>query len=77
MPVYVYRCKNCSAEFELLRPRAQASQPAECPQCGQRAAERIITACRVRVRADDGSLRSAGSVCSSCTRSSCTGCSLK
>ncbi len=33
MPTYGYDCPRCGA-FDLLRPMAQAAEPAACPQCG-------------------------------------------
>ncbi|MDF5758744.1 zinc ribbon domain-containing protein [Spongiactinospora sp. TRM90649] len=31
MPRYDYRCRACGSTFELSRPMAQASDPAQCP----------------------------------------------
>ncbi|WP_297616731.1 FmdB family zinc ribbon protein [Nocardia sp.] len=32
MPSYAYRCRSCGDTFEMSRPMAQASDPADCPQ---------------------------------------------
>ncbi|WP_067818152.1 FmdB family zinc ribbon protein [Nocardia inohanensis] len=32
MPSYAYRCRSCGDTFETVRPMAQASDPASCPQ---------------------------------------------
>jgi putative FmdB family regulatory protein len=34
VPTYGYRCPSCGA-FELVRPMAEASDPACCPDCGE------------------------------------------
>ncbi|MBY8342540.1 zinc ribbon domain-containing protein [Streptomyces spinosirectus] len=31
MPRYEYRCRSCGDTFEVSRPMAQSSDPAECP----------------------------------------------
>ncbi|MEU0055047.1 zinc ribbon domain-containing protein [Streptomyces sp. NPDC006334] len=31
MPRYEYRCRTCGATFELSRPMAESSAPADCP----------------------------------------------
>ncbi len=35
MPLYEYRCKSCSREFDLLRPWEFSDKSAECPSCGK------------------------------------------
>ncbi|MRH91091.1 zinc ribbon domain-containing protein [Nocardia sp. SYP-A9097] len=32
MPSYAYRCRSCGDSFEMSRPMAEASDPADCPQ---------------------------------------------
>ena len=36
MPIYAFRCEACGA-FDVMRPRAEASAPAQCPICGDEA----------------------------------------
>ncbi|MEV1084708.1 zinc ribbon domain-containing protein [Streptomyces sp. NPDC050211] len=31
MPRYEYRCRTCGDRFELSRPMAESSAPADCP----------------------------------------------
>ncbi|QKW06275.1 zinc ribbon domain-containing protein [Streptomyces sp. NA04227] len=31
MPRYEYRCRSCGDTFELSRPMAESSAPAQCP----------------------------------------------
>ena len=35
MPLYEYRCAECSREFELLRPMDMSAAKADCPSCGE------------------------------------------
>ncbi|MFD0029269.1 zinc ribbon domain-containing protein [Streptomyces sp. NPDC127172] len=32
MPRYEYRCRTCGDTFELSRPMAESSAPADCPR---------------------------------------------
>ncbi|WP_027755875.1 FmdB family zinc ribbon protein [Streptomyces synnematoformans] len=32
MPRYEYRCRSCGSTFEVSRPMAESSAPADCPQ---------------------------------------------
>ncbi len=34
MPIYEYRCKECSQIFELRRPYSEANEGATCTVCG-------------------------------------------
>ncbi|MBY0505417.1 MAG: zinc ribbon domain-containing protein [Bryobacteraceae bacterium] len=43
MPMYEYRCPECDRRFEKLRRMSEAEQPAECPQCASRTAERQLS----------------------------------
>jgi putative FmdB family regulatory protein len=36
LPTYGYRCEPCGG-FDLVRPMAQAGDPAACPDCGSSA----------------------------------------
>jgi len=42
MPIYEYRCRECGAEFELMRRMDQLSEPVSCPECGADA-ERLVS----------------------------------
>lgn len=42
MPIYEYFCPKCQAEFELMRPVSQATEPASCPQCGS-AGQKLVS----------------------------------
>ena len=40
MPLFRYKCKECSSEFELLLARFDS--PAECPECGSENLEKEL-----------------------------------
>ncbi|NKY51355.1 FmdB family zinc ribbon protein [Nocardia vermiculata] len=31
MPIYAYRCRECTESFEVSRPMSEAGDPATCP----------------------------------------------
>lgn len=35
MPIYQYKCENCSCEFELRKNFSDDSNHVKCPECGQ------------------------------------------
>jgi putative FmdB family regulatory protein len=41
VPVYAFSCGDCGS-FEVVRPMAEASRRASCPDCGE-AARRVYT----------------------------------
>jgi len=49
MPLYEYRCNECRAVYEVLRPMAERELAAVCPSCESRASMPLIS--RVAVHA--------------------------
>ncbi|MCD6352004.1 MAG: zinc ribbon domain-containing protein [Armatimonadetes bacterium] len=47
MPLYEYECSKCGRRFELLRPRSEARQPAQCPFCGSKKTRRVLSPARI------------------------------
>ena len=43
MPIYEYKCKKCDACFDKL-VFAGDEQPVECPYCGTRQVEKLMSA---------------------------------
>jgi putative FmdB family regulatory protein len=41
VPIYAFRCEGCGP-FDLIRPMADAGEPARCPACGAEA-RRVFT----------------------------------
>ena len=65
MPLYEYRCQDCGKVFERL---VRAQDSVVCPYCRGERLERLIS-----LFAHPGG----GSACTSCSRTSCQGCSGK
>ncbi|HUT16353.1 MAG TPA: zinc ribbon domain-containing protein [Anaerolineae bacterium] len=76
MPLYEYVCDNCQCRFELLSSFGRADGPAECPQCHQGGARRLISLFAVISRDSDGAVSSvAGSrSCAGCSATTCASC---
>lgn len=75
MPIYEYRCCQCGAEFERIRPMAQADQPGTCPQCGSAEVKRCLSLFASFAH-ESGETRAlgGGSSCASCAATSCATC---
>jgi putative FmdB family regulatory protein len=47
MPIFEYQCTQCDTRFERL---VRGQETAECPQCGSRAADKLLSAPAAHVR---------------------------
>ena len=45
MPLYEYRCQACGDDFETLRGLNEKDEDVECPTCGAKKAEKLLSAC--------------------------------
>jgi putative FmdB family regulatory protein len=45
MPLYEYRCRACGDTFETIRGLNDKDEDVECPQCGAKKAEKLMSAC--------------------------------
>ncbi|MBN2515821.1 MAG: zinc ribbon domain-containing protein [Deltaproteobacteria bacterium] len=61
MPIYEYKCKNCGHEFETIVFSSNDDSKVECPQCGKKKAEKMISR----------PARAGGGCAESCSASSC------
>ena len=43
MPIYEYKCRKCDTKFEMLRSMSASDEEIECPECGEKSAERIFS----------------------------------
>ena len=59
MPTYEYACRRCGAHFDEVRPMAESTYDAECPDCGS-SARKVVTAPMVRGDAYDWSMENQG-----------------
>ncbi len=41
MPIYEFRCGDCGAVFEAIRPMGDAGRELTCPECGSGAPEKL------------------------------------
>ncbi|MFJ4844956.1 MULTISPECIES: zinc ribbon domain-containing protein [unclassified Streptomyces] len=62
MPRYEYRCRSCGTTFELNRPMAESSSPAECPD-GHDDTVKLLSAVAVGGTASAAAAPSAGGGC--------------
>ena len=68
MPLYEYYCRDCSATFEMLRPKREADTPAKCRRCQSLKTARTISL--FAAHGDGQALAGSGGGCSGCTPSS-------
>jgi putative FmdB family regulatory protein len=63
MPLIEYRCSQCARVFERLVLHAEGAGRAECPDCGERTGNRLVSLfAPVRGEARD-SMATAGGAC--------------
>lgn len=43
MPIYEYRCKKCENKFDALQRVGADGKDLNCPRCGEREPERLIS----------------------------------
>jgi putative FmdB family regulatory protein len=43
VPLYEYRCNDCAAVYEVMRPMAERELAAVCPRCESRASMPLIS----------------------------------
>jgi putative FmdB family regulatory protein len=69
MPIYEFRCLECSTVFELLQLTKESDKKGmKCPQCNSTEVERLLSKVSV-VRSGDGK---ASKTVKDCGGSSCT-----
>jgi putative FmdB family regulatory protein len=62
MPIYEYKCKQCSGEFEAL---VRSDTVAECPKCHSRDLEKLLSVFATSASSPDFA-PPADSACASC-----------
>jgi putative FmdB family regulatory protein len=43
MPIYEFRCTQCGADFEAIRPMGDTGKSLACPECGARSPEKQLS----------------------------------
>ncbi|OPL12459.1 MAG: hypothetical protein AVO39_04645 [delta proteobacterium MLS_D] len=79
MPIYEYRCNRCRGEFEHLGSMNDRDSEVECPLCGGRGAEKLMSRCQTKVEMSLSDFKAlsgaaAGGGCAGCTSGSCSTC---
>jgi putative FmdB family regulatory protein len=75
MPIYEYKCQECTNKFELLRSFGRADDAAQCPRCQSDNARRLVSMFASFSKGDGGVMTAVGgSSCSSCAATSCATC---
>jgi len=71
MPIYEFKCGDCSHEFERLV--FKRDEEVSCPKCNGQKVSKLMSQCAFKT--DSGFTPASGSSgCSSCSASSCAGC---
>jgi len=72
MPIYEYKCQECSNKFEAIRSMNLANDPIECSNCKSRKTKRLLS----KFYAHGESIRSMQSSgsCGSCVGGACATC---
>ncbi|NQU02560.1 MAG: zinc ribbon domain-containing protein [Syntrophaceae bacterium] len=65
MPIFEYACRKCKHEFEVISFSSSSDSDVECPACGKRGAEKLMSAF------SSPGVSGGGSSCSTCSTSSC------
>ncbi|HEY9074784.1 MAG TPA: zinc ribbon domain-containing protein [Desulfobaccales bacterium] len=73
MPIFEFHCNACHQDFEKL---VFGSDPeVECPHCGQKKTEKLMSACNAKVGMKMTAASSPkGASCSGCSSGSCSTC---
>jgi putative FmdB family regulatory protein len=71
MPIYSYRCKECSNNFELLVGVTADSTEKKCPQCGSQNIEKTLSSFSFKMGSSSagtpsGGACSTGGCCPTC-----------
>jgi putative FmdB family regulatory protein len=43
MPLYEYECGACKERFEMIRRMSERDYKVECPKCGKKQAQRLLS----------------------------------
>lgn len=70
MPIYEFKCKQCSHHFDKLVKVKDNLAELVCPKCGEKDLKKCISLCGAPQRGD----RTASSSCGSCSTNNCSSC---
>ncbi len=61
MPIFEYRCGKCGHEFEELESVADRDKARNCPECGSKRVERVVSVFAAKVGGSSVSSSNCGS----------------
>lgn len=67
MPIYVYKCNDCKAEFEALLPISEKDKKITCIACGSQNTQKTTASFKSQVKGGKISGFGCGGGCSSCS----------
>ena len=73
MPVYEYRCPDCTHLFEKLVSFSAAARDVTCPTCGAQASKLLSTFAAIGVASGSAAGATAGSAGGGCCGGGCCG----
>ncbi|QRN84362.1 zinc ribbon domain-containing protein [Chloroflexota bacterium] len=71
MPIYEYRCQDCTHTFELIRSIKDADANLSCPHCQSEQIKRQLSLFNA---SSGGQSLTSGGGCSGCSGGSCSSC---
>lgn len=72
MPIYIYKCQKCQAEFEALLSLSQKEKKVVCIACGSKKTKKLPASFTSKIK---GSQNPPSSSCGGGSCSICPGCS--
>jgi putative FmdB family regulatory protein len=72
MPIYEYRCADCSHRFEILQRMGENGDGLACPECGARKVEKQLSTFAAATASSSSSFDTGGEM-GSCGGGSCGG----
>ncbi len=63
MPLYEYRCRDCSHEFEALRALGDSAEGIACPQCRHEEVDKLHSTFAASTGSKDAAPAPAGGCC--------------
>lgn len=72
MPIFEFKCLDCSECFEILVMKQEKDVEMKCPECGSEDFERVLSSTNYSMGAASGSSTGASAKTRTCSSGSCT-----
>lgn len=66
MPIYVYKCNDCQAEFEALIPLKEKDKKVVCIACGSKNTQKTTASFKSQIKGNKSSGFTCGGTCGTC-----------